>query len=127
MSVSVTLAHAHTQEKERLRKEYIEELKKRHEEDKARSEQLYVREQAGRRDDQVRQGQRMRARVCVREEEGQGEAKTPWIGGGGGERESHARVSGRERRGVAEGTCVRERVSAWVCGCAGESCYAGLS
>ena len=41
------------QEKERLRKEYIEELKKRHEEEKARSEQLYVREQAGRRDDQV--------------------------------------------------------------------------
>jgi molybdopterin converting factor small subunit len=40
-------------EKERLRKEYIEELKKRHEEDKQRLEQLHLREQAGRREDQV--------------------------------------------------------------------------
>lgn len=40
-------------EKERLRKEYIDELKKRHEEEKTRLEQLYTREQAGRRDDQV--------------------------------------------------------------------------
>lgn len=40
-------------EKERLRKEYIEELKKRHEEDKNRLEQLHLKEQAGRRDDQV--------------------------------------------------------------------------
>ena len=37
----------------RLRKEYIDELKKRHEEEKTRLEQLYTREQAGRRDDQV--------------------------------------------------------------------------
>ena len=40
-------------EKERLRKEYIEELKKRHEDEKTRLEQLYLKEQAGRRDDQV--------------------------------------------------------------------------
>ena len=40
-------------EKERLRKEYIDELKKRHEEEKTRMEQLYTREQAGRRDDQT--------------------------------------------------------------------------
>ena len=40
-------------EKERLRKEYIDELKKRHEEEKTRMEQLYTRKQAGRRDDQV--------------------------------------------------------------------------
>eukprot|EP00287_Rhodomonas_sp_CCMP768_P012757 CAMPEP_0196724054 /NCGR_PEP_ID=MMETSP1091-20130531/6069_1 /TAXON_ID=302021 /ORGANISM="Rhodomonas sp., Strain CCMP768" /LENGTH=350 /DNA_ID=CAMNT_0042066139 /DNA_START=52 /DNA_END=1104 /DNA_ORIENTATION=+ len=40
-------------EKERLRKEYIEELKKRHEDEKNRLEQLYLKEQAGRRDDQV--------------------------------------------------------------------------
>jgi hypothetical protein len=41
-------------EKERLRKEYIEELKKRHEEEKNRLEALHLKEQAGRRDDQVR-------------------------------------------------------------------------
>lgn len=40
-------------EKERLRKEYIEELKKRHEEEKNRLEALHLKEQAGRRDDQV--------------------------------------------------------------------------
>jgi hypothetical protein len=40
-------------EKERLRKEYIEELKKRHEEEKNRLESLHLKEQAGRRDDQV--------------------------------------------------------------------------
>lgn len=40
-------------EKERLRKEYIEELKKRHEEEKTRLEQLHLKEQAGRREDQV--------------------------------------------------------------------------
>ncbi|EKX53861.1 hypothetical protein GUITHDRAFT_100827 [Guillardia theta CCMP2712] len=40
-------------EKERLRKEYIEELKKRHEEEKNRLEQLFLKEQAGRREDQV--------------------------------------------------------------------------
>jgi len=44
---------ARQKEKERLRKEYIEELKKRHEEEKNRLEQLYLKEQAGRRDDQV--------------------------------------------------------------------------
>ena len=40
-------------EKERLRKEYIEELKKRHEEEKNRLESLFLKEQAGRREDQV--------------------------------------------------------------------------
>ena len=40
-------------EKERLRKEYIEELKKRHEEEKNRLETIHLKEQAGRRDDQV--------------------------------------------------------------------------
>ncbi len=40
-------------EKERLRKEYIDELKKRHEEEKNRLEQLHLKEQAGRREDQV--------------------------------------------------------------------------
>uniref|UniRef100_A0A6T8JUY2 PDZ domain-containing protein n=2 Tax=Hemiselmis andersenii TaxID=464988 RepID=A0A6T8JUY2_HEMAN len=40
-------------EKERLRKEYIEELKKRHEEEKVRLEGLFLKEQAGRREDQV--------------------------------------------------------------------------
>lgn len=42
-------------EKERLRKEYIEELKKRHEEEKNRLEAMHLKEQAGRRDDQVQQ------------------------------------------------------------------------
>mmetsp|Transcript_4317 Transcript_4317/g.10779 ORF Transcript_4317/g.10779 Transcript_4317/m.10779 type:complete len:358 (-) Transcript_4317:288-1361(-) len=40
-------------EKERLRKEYIEELKKRHEDEKTRLENLFLKEQAGRREDQV--------------------------------------------------------------------------
>lgn len=40
-------------EKERLRKEYIEELKKRHEDEKNRLDSLFLKEQAGRREDQV--------------------------------------------------------------------------
>ena len=36
------------------RKEYIEELKKRHDEEKARLESLFLKEQAGRREDQVK-------------------------------------------------------------------------